>query len=159
VIFLDTKDRQISLRMKLHDPEQQRMISKIFDSLKESFPIGELDMKVEDKRITPFEIGLLITIGFASSVSAEIIIRLLDRLWTKLTQNNVLPEIQNIDRIQTWAENYLKETGVPLFSTTRREDKGLYVKFEFEDNQGFSHDLHVSKTDFRILRYIRREEC
>jgi len=135
------------------------MISVVFDSLKESFPIGELDMKVEDRKITPFEIGLLVIIGFTSSVSAEIVIRLLDRLWMKLTQNDLLPEIENIGRIQTRAENYLKEIGVTLFSTTRREDKGLYVKFEFEDNQGFFHDLHVSKTDLQILRYIRRGEC
>jgi hypothetical protein len=155
---LNIKVEELSLQVKLADPKQQVLITHILEDLKASFPIKQVQITVQDKKLMPFEIGLLIVIGFIANISSEVVIRLLDKLWGKLNQNKILPYVECVDRVQMRAEEYLKKIGISSFEITRKEDKGLYVLFIFEDIRGEIHYLYVSKTDLRVLNYIRRRD-
>ena len=154
---MNSRVNRISFKITVNNPEQQILVKEILGDLKRDFPISRIETKVEDERLTPYEIGLLIVIGFVSNVSSEILIRFLEKLWTKLGQSGVSPDLGSVDRVQLRAESYLARIGVASFNLVRRDEKGMFVIFSFEDSAGGLHDLHVSKTDSQILRYERRE--
>ena len=148
-------NRQFCLNIKTQKPEQQASIERSLKDLTKDFPFVDINIKPESKKLVPFEILSSIAISFAVGISAKLMIRFFEKLYKKLTDDGITPEIEGLDRIQKKAERYLIEIGVRDFEIIRREEKGLYVFFIFRDNTGAMHHLYITSFDLRVIEYKR----
>ena len=146
-----------SLVLRTSQPDIPDTLRKTFDEIEKEFRNTRLGMNVKDKKLVPFELALDITVKVASGIAISLVIKLLERLWDEFRRKKVVPQIQGMDGIQGTAESYLRAIGVKEFKLMKRQDKGPYVTFAFEDEIGNRHTLLVTSFDLKILRYERME--
>jgi len=140
----------------MYDPEQQKVIKGILKKVESEFPHVKLNSRVASKKLTPFEITLEIIINFGVGVASALVIKCLEKLWEEFEQSQISLQTQGLDAIQKKAEEYLRETGSVGFEILRRESRGPYVAFTFEDRKGQRHYLKISSSDLQIIEYTKR---
>jgi hypothetical protein len=145
--------KEIKVRIKSVNAEEQTIVKEILDRLKNETPSIRPEITVHKTKFTPEEVGLMITIGFAAQLSSELAIVFLRKLWNRLKEKNVRPEMEELDQVKNRAENYIRGLGILQFQIAKVQDEGPYVEFNFEDSQKRSHILLISKTDLSVLRY------
>lgn len=149
--------KQINVRLGSVDVEGQRDVQMILNKLSHEFPQIRAKIKVQEKKFTPQEVALMIIIGFAGEISADLVMTILRKLWFYLTKEKVLPDVEELDRVKLRAENYIQGLGISQAEITTMKDEGPYVKFRFMDPRNTIHTLVVAKTDLSVLKYIRKE--
>lgn len=145
------------LNVKMQMPEHQEAIEKSLEDLMAIFPFAKTSIKIESKKLVPFEVVSSIAISFAVGISTKLAIRFFEELYKKLRSSDATPEVEGLDRIQEKAEKYLLEIGVKGFKIIRREDKGLYVFFIFRDRDGAEHHLYITSFDLHVIEYERTD--
>lgn len=151
---------KIKIRVRTSRPEEQAMIQSILEDLKRTNDFSSIntEIKVQKSKFAPEEVLLMIVIGFAGQLSADLAIAFLRKIWDRFKEEKIIPEMEELDQVQNRAENYIRGLGILRFRIIEMEDYGLCVQFKFQDSQKKVHILLVSKTDLAILRYLRQED-
>lgn len=145
---------KVSLYIHAPDDKKQKSIEDLLTEIKREFPKAEITTTIKEEKIIPEE--ALLQIGLV--VSAEVLIRILDKLWKHFAEKEIKVEQNTGDLAQVKAEEYLKHRQLNNFKIIKREDKGLYVYLIYEIN-GFRHRFHISKSDLEIIKYEERRSA
>ena len=146
--------QEFKLKIEARNLEQQKNTEIVLDELRGDFGELEIRIEAESKGIVPEEVIFLIAATVTSKVLADVFLRFLEKLWSRLKNKGISPDIYSIDSVQKKAENYLLSLGILDAKITKREDRGLYVFFVFKSKRT-SHSIYVSKSDLRIIQYER----
>lgn len=156
MINLMHKDERIySVVLKTSESDVESALEETVQKMEKEFENISFDINVKDKKLVPFELVLDITMKVASGVAVGLVIKCLERLWEEFRKKRMTPETQGMDSIQSSAERYLGAIGVTKFKILERKDRGPYVTFVFEDEEGDKHNLVVTSFDLKILHYRR----
>lgn len=147
--------RELHIGVQARSPKQQKDISNTIERLQKDFPDMKIRIESESGQLVPEEVLLKVVISVASGVSSALVLKLLDRLWSKLRSKDISPILSGTDLIQKKAEKYLLDIGITDFDITKREDRGLYISFVFKSKKAL-HYLCVLKSDLGILNYRKR---
>jgi len=148
-------ERIYSVVLKTGESDVEIALEETVQKMEKEFEDISFEINAKEKKLVPFELVLDITIKVASGVAVGLVIKCLERLWEELRKKRITPETQGMDSIQGSAERYLEAIGVTKFKILERKDKGPYVTFVFEDEEGDKHDLVVTSFDLKILHYRR----
>ena len=146
--------QEFNIKIKTLDLEQQKNTETVLDELRGDFGELEIRIKAESKGIIPEEVIFVIAVTVTSKVLADVFLRFLEKLWSRLRNKGISPDIYTMDSVQKEAENYLLSLGIMDAKIIKREDRGLYVFFVFKSKRT-SHSIYVSNSDLRIIRYKR----
>jgi len=146
--------QEFNIKIKTRDLEQQKNTETVLDELRGDFGELEIRIKAESKGIIPEEVIFVIAVTVTSKVLADVFLRFLEKLWSRLRNKGISPDIYTMDSVQKEAENYLLSLGIMDAKIIKREDRGLYVFFVFKSKRT-SHSIYVSNSDLRIIRYKR----
>jgi hypothetical protein len=157
---MSTSTGEIRITVRASDPKQQTVIQNILQDLKRTSEFSSIstEIKVQQSKFTPEEVFLMIVIGFASQISADLVLAFLRKIWARFQVEKIMPDVKDLNQVQKRAEKYIKELGIHRFDITEIEDYGLCVQFRFQDSKKRVHSLLVSKTDLAVLRYLRQED-
>lgn len=144
-----------SFQVRARDPSQQKGIPKILQNLQTTFPEIDTQIQVLSKKLTPYEVVLLIAINVGADIASKILISFLEKLWDALTRQKITPSLPSLDSVQMAAEDYLRHLGVIHFQLFQKQDRGLYVFFSFKEETGVSHLLYITKSDKKVIQYKR----
>jgi hypothetical protein len=100
----------------------------------------------------------MLVITIAAEVTANLVIKMFEKLWEKLGKNNIQVKVKDVDVVERKAENYLKHIGVENPVLIEKKIKGLYDLFIFRDANGNEHILHISSCDLRVINY-KKKRC
>jgi len=146
--------QKFSIEIETRDLKQQKNAEILLDELRRDFKELDIGIKVESKGIVPEEALFIIAVTITSKVLADVFLRFLEKLWDRLKNKSISPNISNLDAVQKGAENYLLNLGILDAKITKREDRGLYVFFVFKSKKA-SHVIHISKSDLGIIKYTK----
>ena len=146
----------IHVMVEAKNDKQQRFIGTLIEEVEQEFPSTEIAVRSKSRKLVPQEVVLIIAINITSTITAEIILRILDRLWENFKKGDIHVKSSTLDQAQEKAENYLKNKQVIGFQVMKREDGGLYVHLTFETANS-SHVFYISKSDLEIIKYEERE--
>ena len=144
-----------SFQVRAKDPGQQKLIEQTLQNLQTTFPEIDTQIQVLSKKLTPYEVVLLIAINVGVGIASKILINFLDKLWDALTRKKIPPSLPSLDSVQIAAEDYLRRLGVTHFQLFQRQDRGLYVFFDFKEATGVSHLIYITKSDKQVILYER----
>ena len=144
-----------SFQVIARDPSQQKNTQQTLQNLQTTFPEIDTQIQVLSKKLTPYEVVLLIAITVTADIASKILISFLDKLWDALTRQNILPSLPSLDSVQMAAEDYLRHLGVIHFQLFQKQDRGLYVFFAFKEATGVSHLIYITKSDKQVIQYKR----
>jgi len=159
LLFLKKEDnamKEVCIEVVAKDAEQQQFISTVLEKVQQEFPQTKIDVTTASKKLIPEEIILIIAINIVSTTAAEIILRILDRVWKDPNKGNIRIKSSTLDQAQEKVENYLRDKRVIGFQIVKREDKGLYVHLIYKTANSV-HTFHISKSDLEIIRYEESE--
>lgn len=114
-------------------------------------------LKAGGKELIPTEVIADVTIAIASTVTAEAVLRMLEKLWQRLKENKLNPKTAELDAIQSFAEGYLESIGVISFTLLKRINKGPYVKFTYRDKRKHLHIVDVASFKPQVINYEKSE--
>lgn len=136
--------------------DQQKLLGTLLGKIAQEFPQTEIEVTPESKKLIPGEIVLIIAINITSTIATGVLLRILDKLWEGLHQEDIQVKSSTLDQIQQKTENYLKAKNIVGFRIIKREDRGLYVRLTYKTTTSF-HMFNVSKSDLEIIKYEERE--
>lgn len=145
-----------SFQIRARDPDQHKIIEQTLDNLQTTFPQITTQIQVMSKKLTPYEVLLLIAINVVADIASKILITFLDKLWAALTDQEIRPLLPSLDPVQVAAEAYLRHLGVTHFQLVRKQDRGLYAFFAYEEATGVSHLIYITKSDKLVIKYERK---
>lgn len=143
-VEIDTEDGESDLRRTLKDVQLE------FNGI-------SFTLKAGGKQLIPTEVIVDVTIAIASTVTAGVILRMLEKLWQRLKENKLNPKTAELDAIQSFAEGYLESIGVTSFTILKRINKGPYVKFTYRDEKKHLHFVDVASFKPQVLNYEKSE--
>jgi len=146
--------QEFNIRIEARNAKQQRVIAGILDGLQRDFPEVNVRIEPESKELVPEEVVLLVFVTVASEVLAAVVLGFLDKFWSHLKNKGISPVLSGMDSVQREAENYLLNIGIFDFKIIKREDRGLYVFFQFKSKAAVHH-LYISRSDMKIIKYER----
>jgi len=149
-------DETYSMVVEINQPNDEADLKVILQQTEKEFEGIKCRINVKERKLVPLETILVITLEVAKGIAAAVFIKLLEKLWQDFRQKGLTPQTHGLDPIQSFTEKYLLSMGVTELTLLRRDDKGLYVKFVFEDKKGYKHIVMVASFDLKILSYERK---
>lgn len=140
-----------SFRITAENARQQRMINEHLKTIQQEFSEAQITVSPESKKIVPEEIVLLIAI----QVTAEVLLKVLDKVWKYLLKEDVKVDLASSDEARDRAEVFLKDKQILDFKIIKMEDRGLYVFLMYQARDGI-HQFYISKSDLEIIKYIQK---
>lgn len=142
-VVIDTDEGESDLRQVLRTVELE-------------FYDVNFDLKTCGKQLVPTEVFIDVGITVVSTLTAEVTLRMLDRIWEKLKEKKLKLRTAEIDAVQSYAEGYMRSINVADFTLLERLNRGLYVRFTFRDSRKKLHLIDVSTFEPHVLNYRRK---
>lgn len=155
-VLAETESITYSFQVRPLNSSQQKVIEQTLKNLQsDSQNIGS-QVQVLSKKLTPYDVILMIAITVTADITAKVLINYLDKLWRALMNQHISSLLPSLDVTQIAAEDYLRSQGVVDFQIIQKEDRGLYAFFNFKETTGTSHLIYITKSDKKVIQYQRK---